>query len=447
MRKFFEGHSFIGVAVIISVFLLAIFLRFYDLESQSPWTDELASWWYIRNLGEVWNRESHSPLYYALLRVFTGDSEIGAIRSFSATVSVIHLVECFFLGQLCFKKKHFLIFWILICLNPADIVYARMALHYAWLFEGVLVYYLLWRIRAPIWLQASISAFMGFIHVFALIPISFLALFRFWQEKDKKSLFTILLSANLVLVYYILRIILGPERVSINVSWNTQPLLNFWFSIISQFLGHAYPRFEFYPVNFWHAFLVVVPTSLWALYKRCESGVLYLFVGVSSLVVIEVLFFWLNLRACRYVIYIIGFWFVALVDSIEEVKNWQIFLVLGVVLLYLLFNSPINSHPWDREKVSEWQSVRANYPGIQKLICANDYQTDYFKLNISIPCHLAVSQVDVKSPLLFFDLSNTHQFLSGHLAALMDVIQFTDLKSGSIIYFEPKKNQDGKVKE
>ncbi len=182
MRKFFEGHSLIGVVIILSVFIFAVALRYFDISAQSPWMDELASWWYMRNLSEVWGRESHSPLYYALLRLFTGNSDIGTLRIFTATVSVIHLIECFFLGQLAFKKKHFLLFWILICLNPADIVYARMARHYSWLFEGVLIYYLLWRIKAPLWLQALNGAFMGFIHVFALIPVSFLALYRFWRE-------------------------------------------------------------------------------------------------------------------------------------------------------------------------------------------------------------------------------------------------------------------------
>ncbi|MES2525811.1 MAG: hypothetical protein V4598_01940 [Bdellovibrionota bacterium] len=448
MRKYFEGHSLTGVVIILAVFSFAVALRFFDISSQSPWMDELASWWYMRNLGEVWGRESHSPLYYAILRIFTGESDIGTLRIFTATVSVIHLIECFFLGQLAFSKKHFLIFWILICLNPADIVYARMARHYSWLFEGILVYYLLWRIKAPLWMQAMTGAFMGFIHVFAVIPVGLLALYRFWQERNKKYLAVMLVSTNLIIVYYILRIIfLGHEQVSVNVSWNAQTLVNFWSSIVTQFLGDAYPRFEYFPVRFWEAFLVVAPTSLWAFYKRRESGILFASVAIASLLVIEVLGMWLNLRVCRYVIYLIGFWFVAFVDSIDDVKDWQIYSVLAAVSTFLLLHNPLTSFPFEREKVGEWKSYSANFPDTQRLVCANNYQVEYFELNAQLPCNRAVTLVDYSQPLILFDLNNCQKFVSVFLSNLMDVKEIKDLKTGSITYFEPKKSENGKAKK
>ncbi len=106
MRKYFEDHSLTGVVIIFCAFALAVFLRFFDLSDQSPWTDEIASWWYLRHLDTVFFRESHTPLFYGLLRFFLGpDATISGIRHFVAAISVIHLIEFFFLGQMALKKQ------------------------------------------------------------------------------------------------------------------------------------------------------------------------------------------------------------------------------------------------------------------------------------------------------------------------------------------------------
>lgn len=442
MRKFFEGHSFAGVAILLSVFLLAVFLRFTDLASQSPWTDELASWWYLRHLGEIWGKESHSPLYYTLLRFFCGaDADVPALRSFSASVSVLHLIEFFFLGQLVFDKKRFLIFWVLVCLCPVDIVYARMARHYAWLLEGLIVFILLYRLRVPVWLESLVAAFMGFIHVFAVIPISFLALYRFWKERRWSELLPVLVSANLVLVYYLLRLLsLGPQVVGSNVEWNSISLVNFWASLVTQFLGDSYPRFVFYPVNPYLAALVVGATSLWILYRRRESGLQYLGVFLVSLLAIEVFGFWLNLRVNRYLIYLVGFWIIAFTDSLGEVKLWQPLTLTGLLLGHILFQNPVLSFPWDREKVESWRNFTARFPDSPQLTCASVYQSAYFDLRSPPDCIRALKDVSLRKDLLYFDLNNTEKMVALFLTQNMNAEEYIPLKSGAIIRFSPKED-------
>ncbi|MFL5785951.1 MAG: hypothetical protein ACJ76H_15135 [Bacteriovoracaceae bacterium] len=447
MRKFFEGHSLVGVVILFCVFFFAVFLRFYDIGTQSPWTDELASWWYLRHLDMVWVRESHSPLYYALLRVFTGPSgDLSTLRVFSAVISVIHLIECFFLGQLVFDKKRFLLFWILICLNPADIVYARMARHYAWLMEGILVYYLLWRIRAPFWLELLTGAFMGFIHVFAVIPISFLAMYRWWNDRRTRELCWRLICTNLIVVYYVLRILfLGHESVRSNVSWNSLGSIKFWSSLLTQFLGDAYPRFEFFPVNAWLALGVVGLTGIFILVRRKESGILYIGILVASLLVIEALSFWLNLRTNRYLIYLLAFWIVAFVDSFKDVKQWQAISIMGVVVSFLFFQNPIRTFPWEKEKVSEWKEFRMKYPGTQELVCSNIYQSDYYDLHSVELCRKDFLHVDRQGPLLFFDLNGNDIFVAVQLMQEMDVEDYSKLKYGLIARFVPKLPHPQKI--
>jgi hypothetical protein len=321
-----------------------------------------------------------------------------------------------------------------------------MARHYAWLMEGILVYYLLWRIRAPFWLELVTAAFMGFIHVFAVIPVSFLAMYRWWRERADRDLFLRLFCANLIVAYYLLRILfLGHEAVRSNVSWNSLGPVKFWSSILTQFLGDAYPRYEFYPVNAWLALLVVGITGVFILVKRKESGILYIGILVTSLAIIEALSFWLNLRTNRYVIYLISFWIVAFVDSFENVNFRKVIPVLVAVMAFLIFQNPIASFPWEKEKVQAWNEFRMSHPGTRELVCSNVYQSDYYGLHAGELCRKDIFSVDRKIPLLFFDLNGNDIFVAVQLMQEMNVEDYVKLKYGLIAKLVPKPPRPEKI--
>lgn len=429
MRKFFEGHSRSGVVLILFSFLAALFLRFYHIGLQSPWSDELASWWYSRHLGEVWAFESHSPLYYALLKIFTFEGDITSLRVFSATLSVIHLIEFFFLGQIVFDKKKFLLFWILVCLNPVDIVYARMARHYSWLLEGVLVFYLLLRAKAPTWLLSFTAAFMGFIHVFAVIPIVFYT----WSLKQR---FRIIGPACLIFIYYSLRLILlGSDVVKENVSWITLGPVTFWSSVVTMFMGESYPRFEFFPVNPVFSALVLLSTFGLIAYKKKQSGVRFYILFAVSLLIIELLQFWLNLRSNRYLIYLVGLWIVAIVDSPDETKERWAWVTAGALTIYLIIMRPLAVYSWDSEKVAEWNKFQVSHPVSQRLVCANRYQSAYYQLKASDCENMVVNE---KEPLLVFDLNTHYPSLMVKLSKSM----VTEENEGYLAKFVPRNENE-----
>ncbi len=448
MRKYFEGHSLTGVVIILSVFLLGLILRFYDPSSLSPWTDELASWWYLRHLDEVFGRESHSPVYYGILRLFLGsDATISGIRTFTAAISAIHLVEFFFLGQRVFKRNQFLVFWILICLSPADIVYARMARHYSWLLEGILVYALLCRGNYPRWLRFVTATFMGFLHVFSLIPIGVISVFDFLKKRKWKPLILDLLPMTPVLFYYVLRVMFfGEKHVARNVSWNSDGLLPFLELCMTQFLGDAYPHYIFDPVNRWVAGFIVGSTFLLILWKKKESGILFFLMILGSLIAIEVLAFWLNLRVNRYVIYLIGLWILALTDILESEKEYVPVIVLGLSLLLVLYCNPLKVYPWENEKVEVWKDFKSTSTGMPELVCSNRYQSDYYGLNAPVLCRDELKSVDFHRPLLFFDLNGLDTVLLVQLMESMDVVDYRALKFGVMARFTPKET-NGNVKK
>lgn len=448
MRKYFEGHSLTGVVIIFCVFVLGLILRFHDPGSLSPWTDELASWWYLRHLDEVFTRESHSPIYYGILRLFLGsNATVAGIRTFTAAVSAIHLVEFFILGQRVFKRNQFLVFWILICLNPADIVYARMARHYAWLLEGILVYALLWRGGYPRWMRFVTGTFMGLLHVFSLIPIALIGVFDFRQHRNGRELLKDLLPCLPILLYYGFRVAsFGEEHVASNVSWNSENFFTFLELTMTQFLGDAYPHFLFYPVNRWLAGGVVLSTFLLILWKRKSSGVLFFLMILGSLFAIELFAFWLNLRVNRYVIYLIGFWILALADLVESEKDYVPLTVLVLSLGLIMTLNPLKIYPWEETKVLDWKEFRAGYSGTPELVCSNRYQSDYYDLKAPVLCRDALGTVDFQRPLLFFDLNGNDSFLLLQLMQRMDVTDYRAQKFGVIARFTPKE-KNGNVKK
>ncbi len=448
MRKYFEGHSLTGVVIILSVLFLGLFLRFYDPGSLSPWTDELASWWYLRHLDVVFSRESHSPVYYGVLRLFLGsDATIAGIRTFTAAISAIHLVEFFFLGQRVFKKNQFLVFWILICLNPTDIVYARMARHYSWLLEGILVYALLWRGEFPRWMRFVTGTFMGLIHIFALIPIGLIGLFDFRKHRNMNALIMDLLPCGPILIYYAVRILsFGEKHVASNVSWNADGFFQYLQLTMTQFLGEAYPHSLFYPVEPWFAAFVVMGSFLLILWKRKDSGLLFFLMILGSLFAIEVLSFWLNLRVNRYVIYLIAFWIMALSDLVPEDNRIIPFGVLIFSLMAIVVVNPLRTFPWEESKVQEWRNFSAGYPNTSQLVCSNRYQSDYYHLKAPPLCRDAFVSIDFKKDLIFFDLNGNDTFLIIQLMNFMDVTDFRPLKFGVMAKFTPKET-DGNVKK
>lgn len=440
MRKFFQGHSPVGVALLFSVFALAVFLRLFDLSTQSPWTDEIATWWYVKNLDQVFLRESHTPLFYGILRVFFGDDPtIFGIRLFVASLSILHLIEFFFLGQLALGKRAFLVFWVLVCLSPADIVFARMARHYAWLLEGTLVYYLLWRTGVSKKLQVLTAAFMGGLHLFFMIPALVLGGIDFFRGKKKEALIG-LVPVGIMGTYYLVRTIsFGSEKVLGNVSWVRTESFTYLSSLVTQFLGDAYPRFEYYPVTPEIAGVFFALSLGVLFYFKRPSSLHFLLIFAASVVFVEFLSPWVNLRVNRYLIYLPGLLSFALAESLGELRDRFLYPVLVLPLLWIVLFNPFKNFPWERERVEAFQTALSRENFEQVLVCANDYQTDYFKLPRPRPCHEeALSLVPQKS-LLFFDLLGAQKFVMARFLGEMNVTSVENFDHGSVlVQFVPK---------
>jgi len=441
MRKYFDGLSPVRGAILLSVFFFGIFFRFYGLDLQSPWTDELASWYFLRNLDQVFLYESHSPLYYSLLRLFFGlDPGIYSLRMFSATVSVLYLILFFFVGQKFWEKDRLIIFMVLICLNPVDIEYARMARHYGILLEGSLFY--LFLIQAGVRPRVLIpyGAFLGFIHVFAIIPICTIIFWKYVQNREWKRFFVLFSGPSLVIFYYLVRVIyLGHQKVKSNVAWNSYGFIDLLSSTFNQFLGEAYPRSNVYPIPLVLSLFLVGLALVFLIYRRTSSGKLFFLTWLISIATVEILaLMWINLRINRYLIYLPGLLCFALTEAIPRPRlRYQIGLWALMLSLNIMFN-PLKPFEWDNEAVKVWKSYEGQYPSMPRLICANRYQSAYYGLDAPTLCRDEVGKIDLMRPFLFFDLNNNDGFITLFLINHMRPVEQTDFRHSRIIRFEPR---------
>ena len=121
----------------LAVLLLAVFTRFYHLDTQSLWNDEgnslrLAQ----RSVGDLIDaagHDIHPPGYYLLLKAWigvAGESEF-SLRALSALQGVLTVAITMVLGRVLFARAAGLIAGLLVALSPFAVYYSQETRMYA----------------------------------------------------------------------------------------------------------------------------------------------------------------------------------------------------------------------------------------------------------------------------------------------------------------------------
>jgi mannosyltransferase len=126
----------ISILLLLAILLLASFLRFYRLDTQSLWNDEGTSVAVAqRDLATIARdaaQDIHPPLYYWLLHGWVellGTSE-AAVRSLSALLGVILVALTYALGRLLAGRWTGLAAALLAAVNPFQVYYSQEARMY-----------------------------------------------------------------------------------------------------------------------------------------------------------------------------------------------------------------------------------------------------------------------------------------------------------------------------
>jgi len=234
--------------------ILAAFLRFYKLDFQSLWTDELYSLSLInKSLRSIiricLNSDPNPPLYYIFLwmwtKVFGGGAY--ACRALSALFGILGVISIYMLGKKLFSKATGIIALAILSVNIYHIYYSQEARSYAMAFLlSILSFLFFIRLHQDpdlksCLLYTSFTALLIYTHYFGLfILISQFCYILFTLSRDKQTLLLIRyysLSGIFLFVLYIPWIPAVLRLNKLQTFWTAKPKTDFFIQYFKEYLG------------------------------------------------------------------------------------------------------------------------------------------------------------------------------------------------------------------
>jgi len=246
--------------ILLSILLFAALLRFYHIDFQSIWLDE------IHTMNEanpnlpftgiydvIMAGEQMPPLYfyslYFLFKIF-GYTTIVA-RLYSAIVGIVGVYSVYLLGKEMMDRKVGIIAALLVTVNPFQLYYSQEARPYIFLFlfTTLAFYYLIKFLKSPKRQNAIFhglfAALMIHFHFFGLFVLFtqylILLLFLLFSKKDLRKGFFIntFLSGLLTLVLFIPAIKIFIKVAEIKEFWIPAPTPDVYTIIFKEFFGNS----------------------------------------------------------------------------------------------------------------------------------------------------------------------------------------------------------------
>lgn len=253
IHRFISDNRFL-----ILILLLGSFLRFYHLDFQSIWVDEIhtlkeadpgLSWEEFHSV--IMFREGIPHLYFILVKGFLliFGKTIWAARMLSAIVGIASIYGMYLLGKQAFNKKAGLASAALLSVNAFHIFHSQDARSYALLlfFTVYAIYFLLKFIKAPglksaVWF-AVFTGLIGHAHPIGITVICGICLFllyNIWQspKSDRLVLLKWSLISGVIAFVIFLPVFLILLKVSdINSFWVPMPTPHVYTDMVYEFLG------------------------------------------------------------------------------------------------------------------------------------------------------------------------------------------------------------------
>jgi mannosyltransferase len=246
--------------IILIILLIAAILRFYHVNHQSVWLDEIhtineANPNYTFN--EVYQAllisEPHPPLYFFIVHILFqifGYTTI-VIRILAAVIGIAGVASIYFLGKELFSKKVGIYASALLAINHFHLFYSQDARMYPLLFlmTSLSFLYLIRFIKRPSYKSAIIYAvfatFMIYCHFFALFALfsQYLILLYFvltpFQTTRKKFFIYSLVSGIITLILYLPTYKLFIKTSEITSIWIQMPTLDVYTQFFKDFFGQC----------------------------------------------------------------------------------------------------------------------------------------------------------------------------------------------------------------
>lgn len=371
--------------IIIGILLLGAILRFYKLDFQSLWHDEIHTMNEanpILSLPEVHDKvkahEQMPPLYFyvmnLLFKIFGYTSLVA--RMFSAIIGVLGIYAMYLLGKKMFNKRVGLIAAALISINYFQLYYSQEARPYIFLFLFTILafYYLIRYIKVPTLknaiLYGIISCLMIYSHFFGLFILfsQYLILLGFFllTEQKKKFFINSFVSVIITIILFIpaINIFIGISKIE--KFHLPPPSIDIFTKFFKDFFGHS--EFVLTMISLLIIFYFIklskekdTPIT----YKSIvENKTVFSFVILAPWIVIGILiplvrsYLVVPMLENRYFMALLPAIIVLLAIAISEFKNRIV--QIGFVLIFIIFSfidiDIVKKH-YDRYHKEQWKEV------------------------------------------------------------------------------------------
>lgn len=243
---------------LLTILIVAVILRFYQLDFQSPWLDELHTLIetnpelsYKEFYDLMLHREQMPHLYYIIVRmvnVIFGETLFG-IRAFSALIGTISVYVIFLLGKELYSKKAGYISAIFLSINHTHIFYSQEIRPYILLCLFTCVSFLLFikflkrqKLKLAIYYGLSVGLMIS-THFFGLFVLAsqlvLMAIFLKSSKDINKFVKLSLISGGVILLMFIpsMPVLLKVSKLS---SFWIQPASpRFFLETINGFFGNS----------------------------------------------------------------------------------------------------------------------------------------------------------------------------------------------------------------
>lgn len=224
------------ILIVLSLILLLGFsVRFYNIGSESIWTDEGYSLYFssmsVEEMVDNLKYDNHPPLYYLLLKAWTtafGDSET-SIRFLSLIFSVITIFLVYRIGEEIYSKKTGLYASFLISIAVFHVKYAQEARSYT-LFAMLAAVSFLYFFRLKkdvnkknIVLYLLSSIFLLYTHTYSLFLLLVQNIVMFLQRKDLKKWLGLQTVLGVLYLPYIFVLVKQTLKTMSGSSWMKTP--------------------------------------------------------------------------------------------------------------------------------------------------------------------------------------------------------------------------------
>jgi len=231
-------------------------LRFYKLDHQSLWMDEIFSINLAapeNSLGQVFDlvkKDSHPPLYYFLIHIFFclfGHTAM-VLKLFSAIMGVLGIVSIYFLGKELVNKKVGLLAAFLTTFNYFHLYYSQEGRMYSLFFltTCLAALYFVKFIKTPnnksmllFVVFSTVMAYSHFFGVFILVNFYSIILFYIIRSNDKANRLKLtLVSGLLTMVLYIPVLLVVVHNLQLTSFWVEPPKFKTFDLMLGEFFGY-----------------------------------------------------------------------------------------------------------------------------------------------------------------------------------------------------------------